>query len=535
MMGSIVDHIAEAEQWIHLAGGYGAVMTLLFLAKQGYAITEQRLSFRVIYRLRRAIAEKILHMKSEILFACSTDDVMQMWNEDTRKLQSVSVKDIFNYLILTLSALLALVRLWEISFYFPFLALAVNGMSLLPVGIIGRRNKRHSQKFRESQVAMNEKFYTILNAIRLVKSYGKEKQEAASFERCNSDYVDAKMEFFLSSRIYKSVVTSLDAIAPTILLLAANVQVRDGRMSIGDIVLATSLLATVSQPFTEGGNFFISLKAIGFQFDHMFQFLDREEEPAAGRYPAEDPESVPKQNTPYALAFPHVFYQAAGVSILEDISLVIHSREKVAVVGESGSGKTTLSNLILRLYAPDEGALFLNGSDLQKLDLRKYREGIHYAQSSPCLSGDTILQNMTLLGASEDACIQAAKTIRFHEEISAMPKGYHTVVDAGASNLSGGQKKKIAVIRALTQRSLLYIFDEITRGIDETGAELIMNCLLDHIESTALFIMHNFHAIERMDRIIVMRKGRVLAQGSHRELYESCPYYRELYNCGSNS
>lgn len=152
MMGSIVDHIAEAEQWIHLAGGYGAVMTLLFLAKQGYAITEQRLSFRVIYRLRRAIAEKILHMKSEILFACSTDDVMQMWNEDTRKLQSVSVKDIFNYLILTLSALLALVRLWEISFYFPFLALAVNGMSLLPVGIIGRRNKRHSQKFRERKV-----------------------------------------------------------------------------------------------------------------------------------------------------------------------------------------------------------------------------------------------------------------------------------------------------------------------------------------------------------------------------------------------
>lgn len=114
-----------------------------------------------------------------------------------------------------------------------------------------------------------------------------------------------------------------------------------------------------------------------------------------------------------------------------------------------------------------------------------------------------------------------------------MTDGYDTMVDAGGSNISGGQKKKIAIIRALTQCSHLYVFDEITRGIDETFAMSVMNYLLDNISSTAIFTMHNFYAIERMDKIIVMQAGRIVAEGKHEELYGNCSYYRELYDASA--
>lgn len=522
MLGAIVDSISDVDLWLPHAGVYTAVIVAYFLAKQVCSIIEQRLSFKVIYNLRAAIAEKVLHIKSEMLHQFSTDDVMQMWNNDIREIQTVSVSSIFNFLILVVSAILALITLGGISSYFPFIALSINILSMLPVKIIGKRNKQRSQNQRKSQVAMNEKFYTIMNAIRLIKTYGKEKMEVGQFELANSIYVDDKLSFFLSSRIYKSVITSLNSIAPTLILLIANFQIRDGTLTIGDIVLATSLLVTISQPFSAGGNFIINLKAIGFKFDHLFRFLEADNERSKGR--------LLDTNESYALVFNDVSYCVNSFNLLKNIAISIAPGQKVAVVGESGSGKTTLNNLILGLYLPTSGTLLLNGVDIREFDLQAYRKDIHYSQSNVYIYNTTIMQNLTLFGAKEDACVQISQAIGFHNEVISMENGYDTVVDASGSNISGGQKKKIAIIRALTQHSHLYVFDEITRGIDESASALIMNYLLDNIRTTAIFTMHNLDAIERMDKIIVMQTGHVIAEGKHEELYQACDYYQELYD-----
>ena len=522
MLGTIVDNIANADEWIKLAGIYTIIVVALFIVKQGYGVIEQRLSFKTIYTLRTSIAKKVLLIHSESLNEHSTNDILQMWNDDVEEIQNISVKSVFDFLILILSAFLALWELGNISIYFPLIALSVNILSILPIKIIGRKNKVHSQKERESQVAMNEKFYMILDAIRLVKTFGKEEEEISKFEQINSKYVDDKLAFSLSNRIYKSVISSLKAVAPTVILLMANFQIRDGRMTIGDIVLATTLLDTISKPFSEGGRFMINLKAIGFKFDHLFQFLDADEEQSAG--------AAFEENRPYEIEFKNVSYQANGNNIVEHINFSIGAGEKVAVVGESGSGKTTLSNLLLRLYLPSSGNILLHGRDIRELDLRAYRKKIHYSQSNTYITNASIMENLTLLGGEENLCIEMAKAIRFHDEIMAMPEGYSTVVDAGSSNLSGGQKKKIAIIRALAQNSQLYVFDEITRGIDEMAAASIMNYLLDYITGTAIFVIHNFHAMERMDKIIVMQAGHIVAEGRHADLYQSCNYYRQLYD-----
>ena len=229
---------------------------------------------------------------------------------------------------------------------------------------------------------MNEKFYTILNAIRLVKSYGKEEREINQFEKTSATYMDDKLSFFLSSRIYKSVVSALNSIAPTLILIIANYQIHNESLSIGNIVLSISLLTTINQPFSEGGNFIINLKAIGFKFEHLFQLLEKCDEKVEGKHL--------KTTSPYSFDFCNVCYIIDGFNLVENISISIASGEKVAVVGESGSGKTTLNNLILRLYDPSDGTILLNGTDIHKYDLYEYRKGIHYSLSNIYICAGTI-------------------------------------------------------------------------------------------------------------------------------------------------
>ena len=522
MLGAIVDNIANAEEWLAIAGVYAVAVVALFVVKEVYNVLEQRMTFKVTYDLRAAIAKKVLHIKSDLLVSYSAEDIMQMWNEDVRDIQKTSVNNIFNFSVWTCSAVLALLELGRISCYFPLIALAVNLAAIIPVKVLGRNNKKKSQNKRASNLAMNEKFYSILNTIRLVKAYGKEQEELEKFDKINGKFVDDKLSFALSSRVYKSVMTSIKAIAPTLILLLANFEIRDGQMTIGDVVLATSLLDTVSKPFSQGGEFFMNLKAIGFKFNHLFRFLEEDNEHTEGIFF--------EVCEPFSIQFENVSYRVEETDILKGINFSVRAGEKVAIVGESGSGKTTLNNLILRLCQPTEGKMLLNGRDAQVYDLKTYRKGIHYSQSNPYIANASIIHNLTLLGAEAEVCVQIAKDIAFHDEITAMPEGYNTIVDAGSANLSGGQKKKIAIIRALAQKRNLYVLDEITRGIDEKAAMLIMHYLLDYITSTVIFTMHNFQAIERMDKVIVMRSGNIIAEGTHEQLYCCCDYYKELYD-----
>lgn len=524
MLGTIIDQISDTDAWCSTVCLYAVAITAMFIVKQGHLLVEQKLEFQIIYRLRAVIAEKVLRMNSTSLSAYSSDDVMYMWNEDVCELQAISVKNILQFAILVFSAVLALIELSNISIYFPLIAIAVNILSILPVRVIGTYKKKRTESQRESQVTMNEKFYTILNAILLIKSYGKEEEEISEFEELNERFADEKIALFLSARIYKSLSSVMKSIAPTVLLLIANVEIREGRMTIGDIVLATSLLATISKPFGEVGNFIVDIKGIEGKFEHLFRFLEEENEPSAGADFAWE--------IPYELIFSDVSYQRNGTKILEHINLRIQSGEKIAVVGESGAGKTTLNDLILRLYAPTAGTILLNGRDIREYDLDVYRRGIHYSQSNTYLSYGTMMENLALLDPhiGTQTYKEVAERIGFHSEIMSMADGYHTVVSAGGSNLSGGQKKKIAVIRALAHPCQLYVLDEPTRGMDAVSASAVMNALLDRSEATMLFTIHNFYAIERMDKIVVMKEGRIIAEGKHMELYQNCGYYRELYD-----
>lgn len=239
-----------------------------------------------------------------------------------------------------------------------------------------------------------------------------------------------------------------------------------------------------------------------------------------------------KQFTPeeYELTFENVGYSVNDKTLVSNLNFKVRKGEKIGIVGESGSGKTTLNNLLLRLYKPNEGDIKLNDVSVSTYNIEFYRRNIHYSQSDTYLINDSIYNNLTLFGASEDEVIEVAKDIGFHDEICNMEKGYDIIISPNASNISVGQKKKLEIIRAITNKKGIYIFDEITKGIDNKTADSIMMYILDRIKETTFITMHEMYGIEKLDKIMVMKSGHILSVGSHDELLISCDYYNKLYN-----
>ena len=215
-----------------------------------------------------------------------------------------------------------------------------------------------------------------------------------------------------------------------------------------------------------------------------------------------------------------------------DVNLNIKAGQRVAVVGPSGAGKTTLVNLLPRFYDLDGGRILLNGRPLQEYTLKSLRRGIGLVSQDTFLFNVSISDNIAYAHDEYDmdAVVRAAQGAYAHEFISAMPDGYDTVVGEGGVKISGGQKQRLTIARAIMKDPSLLILDEATSALD-TESERVVQMALDNLMEgrTSIVIAHRLSTILNADVIVVMEKGRIVASGTHAELIRSCPLYAKLY------
>jgi ATP-binding cassette subfamily B (MDR/TAP) protein 1 len=236
----------------------------------------------------------------------------------------------------------------------------------------------------------------------------------------------------------------------------------------------------------------------------------------------------------------HIYPSRAEVVVMEDVSLMVPAGKTTALVGASGSGKSTIVGLVERWYDPVGGAVYLDGHDISKLNLRWLRHQIALVQQEPVLFSETITQNIRngLIGTqfeneSEDQqmerIIRAAKTANAHDFVSSLPEGYNTNVGERGFLLSGGQKQRIAIARAVVSDPKILLLDEATSALD-TKSEGVVQAALDKAAQgrTTIVIAHRLSTIKTADNIVVMQEGRIIEQGSHEELLERKGAYFNL-------
>jgi ATP-binding cassette, subfamily B, bacterial MsbA len=411
----------------------------------------------------------------------------------------------------------------------PFLSLAtliVFPICLVPVIIYGRKLRRtHAgihQKFAGAANVLHESF----TGIRVVKAYNLENTVVEQFRNA----VNAINSFFMrsvrASELPGPLIEFIGSMGVA-LIFAYFAFVAPGQAPAGDLLAFFIAVFGLYAPFKNLSRLQSQLSLARATVEPVYELLAQQ---------TTLPEPVrpnPLQARAAPIRFDNVSFSYGEKVVLHDINLTIQPGQLVALVGRTGSGKTSLANLLLRFYDPDKGAVLIGGTDIRQVSSRELRSNIAVVTQETLLFNDTIRNNIALgrPGATDAEIEQAAKHAYAHDFITKDKElGYNTPVGERGVNVSGGQRQRLAIARAILRDAPILILDEATNALD-TEAENIVQAALEDLmqDRTTICIAHRLSTIQRADVIVVLDGGRIVELGKHADLLKAGRTYAKLY------
>jgi ATP-binding cassette subfamily B protein len=313
----------------------------------------------------------------------------------------------------------------------------------------------------------------------------------------------------------------------TAIMFFAAGGVVDGSMSIGDLVLVNAFLLQLFIPLNFLGMVYRQIKYSLADMDLIFKLMELEPE-------IQDRADAPALRLSRGeVRFQHVcFSYQPEREILRDVDFTIRPGQKLAVVGHSGAGKSTLSRLLFRFYDVTGGAVLVDGQDVREVTQESLREAIGVVPQDTVLFNDTIYYNLAYgrPDATREEIEAAAGMAHIRQFIESLPHGYQTLVGERGLKLSGGEKQRIAIARAILKRPRILIFDEATSSLDTQTEQAILETMREVAEDhTTLVIAHRLSTVVDADQILVMDQGRIIERGSHRQLLAKAGVYSEMW------
>ena len=395
--------------------------------------------------------------------------------------------------------------------------------------MILRRATRYFQEVFKKYDDLNASVQENISGIRVVKAYVREDYETSKFQKaCNRVY-----EMFV--RAEKLVVMNMPLMQFTVYACILCISWLGAKMIVGSSLTTGELMSLLTYCM----NILMSLMMLSMVFVMVTMSMASAErvtevinEKADLSNPAQPVVEVPDGR----IDFDHVSfrYKKEGKeNVLKDINLSIHAGETIGIIGGTGSAKSSLVNLISRLYDVSEGSVKVGGIDVRNYDMEVLRNQVAVVLQKNVLFSGTILENLRWGNkeATEEECERACQLACADEFIQRMPDGYHTYIEQGGTNVSGGQKQRLCIARALLKKPKILILDDSTSAVDTATDAKIRKAFAEEIpDTTKLIIAQRISSIQSADRIIVMEDGRVNGFGTHEELLENNPIYQEVYH-----
>ncbi|MFL5940665.1 MAG: ABC transporter ATP-binding protein [Gaiellaceae bacterium] len=366
--------------------------------------------------------------------------------------------------------------------------------------------------------------------VHVVKSFAQEPQESAKFHARSEDVFQQTVRANRQRATYVPLIAWVPLVAQAAVLLVGARMVTSGELTIGGFVAFNLYLGMLVMPLRSLGMWIGQAQRATASGERIFEVMDEPEEiaerPGAGELPPGGG----------LVRFEDVAFEyLPGRPVLEDVSLEVPAGRTIALIGQTGSGKTTLTSLLPRFYDPTSGRVTIDGVDVRDVTLRSLRHAIGVISQDPFLFSATVRENITFgapdLGEAEVERI--ARLAQAHEFVAELPEGYDTVIGERGITLSGGQRQRLAIARALAVDPRILILDDATASVDATTEARIRLGLREAMKNrTTLIIAHRLSTIALADEIVVLDDGRIAAQGTHAELLETSPVYRDIYEHG---
>lgn len=478
-----------------------------------------RLGERVVADLRGAVYDHILTLSPSFYTKTQTGEVISRLTTDTTLIQTVvgsSISVAIRSLATTTGALALMV---VVSWKLALMVLAVGPFVLGPIILLGRRVQRLSRESQDSLAQASARASESLRAVETVQAFTREPEESRRFRSVVEETFRVALRRIRVRAVMTSAVSSVILSALIGVLWFGATQVQSGAITPGAMTqfvmyafVAVSGAGMLTETYAE------VMRAAGAT-ERLMDILGAKPDIAPPASPSALPARIEGQISLRNVSF--TYPSRPDTKALRSVSLDVEPGQTVALVGPSGAGKSTLFQLLLRLYDPQEGAIFLDGVNIRDADPTEVRKALAVVQQNAPLFSGTVLENIAFgrPGADEDAIRQAAKAAYADEFICELPNGMETLLGEGGSTLSGGQRQRLAIARAILRDAPVLLLDEATSALDAESEQAIQLAFEKLAESrTTLVIAHRLATVRSADKIIVMDQGRIVDQGTHEEL-----------------
>ena len=382
------------------------------------------------------------------------------------------------------------------------------------------------KRMNQADNNISSKMIDSLLNFETVKYFNNENYEFNRLDESLEDYELAANQSRHSLSLLNIAQTFIIMFGITIMLVMSAYGIKNGEINVGGFVVINAYMLQLYQPLNFLGSVYREIRQALTDMENMFSLLE------VSQISKENLEDIPQSNVA-EIRFDKVsFDYDLRRTIIKNISFIVPNGKKVAIVGPTGAGKSTISRLLFKFYNPKEGAIYINNININKVSQESLRKIIGVVPQDTVLFNETIYYNISYgnTDATKEEVISAAKNSDIHNFISTLPDGYETIVGERGLKLSGGEKQRVAIARTILKNPKIFFFDEATSALD-TGTEKEIQKNLGNISKnkTTLIIAHRLSTAANADHIIVLDKGIVIEQGTHKSLILEKGKYFEMW------
>ncbi|MGI6206671.1 MAG: ABC transporter ATP-binding protein [Anaerolineae bacterium] len=480
----------------------------------------------IIHDLRSDLFDRVLRQSVRFHREEQVGQVMSRLTNDVNTLADAATSTFLGLITDVLSLGGVVVVLLLLNWRLALVTFVVMPVVVLTMALMGRRMRHAYRDVQQELAAVSAGVEQGVSGMRVTQSLSAESYSVEQFEDLSLRNLRANLRASLLTAALSPTMSITGSLGTALVLGYGGVQVATGAITVGVLMAALGYVRRFFGPLRELSLVYNTLQGAAASLDRVSDYLDRPVE-------VEEPEHPQRPAGGFVgrVDVDHVSFSYGREKVLEDVSLTIEPGEVAALVGPTGAGKSTLVNLVTRLYDVQEGRVALDGVDIRDIAFADLRRLIAVVPQDTFLFDGSIGDNIRYARReATDAEVEAAaRQAQAHEFISRLPQGYETQVGEGGVRLSGGQKQLVALARAMLADPTILILDEATSHVDAHTEGLIQAGMEELLRGrTALIIAHRFSTLKRADRIYVMEAGRVVAQGTHEQLLEISPTYRDL-------